>query len=435
MKLRLLPLLMSALGALTIPPVVARADLPDADAMAAIVAHVDTNQEQAFALLERAVNINSGTFNAAGVRRAGDLFRAEFDTLGFQTEWVDGSPFGRAGHLLAQHGDHGPRILLIGHLDTVFELDSPFQKFARDGYIAHGPGTSDMKGGIVVALSALRALAAVDALKALRVTVVLTGDEEDAGEPVSLARAALIQAAAESDIALGLENADDNPATAVTARRSSTSWTLNVKAPSAHSSQIFRAQVGSGAIFETARILQAFHTQLGGEEFLTFNPGLILGGAQVEFAPAQLSGRAAGKGNIIPPEAVVIGDLRAISTEQRDRARRHMQEIVAAHLPLASAEISFQDGYPPLSPTAGNQKLLGLYDQVSRDLGFGAVTAVDPRDAGAADISFIGAQVNMALDGLGLLGGGNHTEQEFADLRTFRIQTQRLALLLYRLSQ
>ena len=432
MTLRRFPLLLATLGALTVPLAV-HADARAADAKAAIVDHVDGNQEQAFALLERAVNINSGTLNAAGVRQVGDLLRAEFDALEFQTGWVDGAPFGRAGHLVARRGDRGPRILLIGHLDTVFEPDSPFQKFARDGNIARGPGTSDMKGGIVVMLSAMRALASVDALNSLRLTVVLTGDEEETGAPQALARAALIDAARASDIALGFENADDNPATAVTARRSSSSWTLNVTAPSAHSSQIFRDQVGSGAIFEAARILQAFQSQLRGEEYLTFNPGLILGGAQVEFNPEQLSGRAAGKGNIIAPAAVVIGDLRAISVEQRDRARTRMQEIVGAHLPQAEAEITFQDGYPPLSPTEGNQKLLALYDQVSRDLGFGPVTAVDPRDAGAADISFVGGVVPMALDGLGLKGGGNHTEKEFADLRTFRVQTQRLALLLYRL--
>ena len=435
MKLLRFPLFLSALIALTTPPLAARDALRDADAMAAIVTHVDANQEQAFALLERAVNINSGTLNAAGVRQVGDLFRAEFDALGFRTEWVDGAPFGRAGHLLAQRGDRGPRILLIGHLDTVFEPDSPFQKFDRQGHIARGPGTSDMKGGIVVILAALHALAAMDSLDTLRIMVVLTGDEEDTGEPQSLARAPLFEAARESDIALGFENADDDPATAVIARRSSSTWTLKVSAPSAHSSRIFREDTGAGAVFEAARILESFRTRLAGEEFLTFNPGIIVGGAQVDFDPALMTGRVAGKSNIIAPDTVVIGDLRAISVEQRDRARTRMQEIVAANLPHARAEITFQDGYPPLSPTDGNRKLLGLYDEASRDLGFGAVTAVDPRDAGAADISFVGGVVPMALDGLGLLGGGNHTAKEFADLRTFRIQTQRLALLLHRLGR
>lgn len=401
----------------------------------AIVAQVDAGQEKDFALLERAVNINSGTFNAAGVRRVGDLFRAEFDSLGFRTEWIDGAGFNRAGHLIARRGELGLRLLLVGHLDTVFEPDSPFQQFERDGDIARGPGTSDMKGGIVVMLAAFRALRAIGALDDLRFIVVLTGDEEDAGEPLQRARAALIEAATGADVAMGLENGDDNPATAVIARRGSSAWTLTVTSPGAHSSQIFREQTGAGAIFEAARILDAFRTQLPAEEYLTFNPGLILGGTQVNFDAARLSGNAAGKDNIIAPEAVVHGDLRAVSAEQLERARSRMRAIVAANLPRTRAEITFLDGYPPLAPTDGNRKLLALYDQASRDLGFGPVTGVDPRDAGAADISFTGGLVPMAIDGLGLLGGGNHTEREFADLRTFRIQAQRLALLLYRLSR
>jgi len=428
-RLHRFSLLLPALLALAVSPLAAPAD----DAMAAIVTHVDANQEQAFVLLERAVNINSGTLNAAGVRQVGDLFQAEFDALDFRTEWVDGASFGRAGHLLAQRGDRGPRILLIGHLDTVFEPDSPFQKFERDGNIARGPGTSDMKGGIVIMLGALRALANMGALGKLRITVVLTGDEEDTGMPQDLARASLIDAARGADLALGFENADDDTATAVIARRSSSSWTLKVSAPSAHSSQIFSESTGAGAIFEAARILESFRTRLAGEEFLTFNPGIIAGGTQVNFDPAQMAGRVSGKDNIIAPEVMVRGDLRALSVPQRELAMTRMQEIVTAHLPLATAQITFSDGYPPLPPTDGNRKLLSLYDQASRDLGFGPVTAVDPRKAGAADISFVGGIVPMALDGLGLKGGGNHTEKEFADLRTFRIQAQRLALLLYRL--
>lgn len=425
------PRLLTALLLLATLPAIAGEPAPDP--VRAVAMHVDGRRAQDLALLQRAVNINSGTFNTEGVRRVGELFRSEFEALGFSVTWVDGTPFGRAGHLVARRGERGPRVLLIGHLDTVFEPDSPFREFSLEGDIARGPGTSDMKGGIVVMLSALHALAAMDALDDLRLRIVLTGDEEEPGEPLVLARAALVEAARDSDIALGFENADDDPATAVVARRSSSTWTLNVTAPSAHSSQIFRADVGAGAVFEAARILEAFRTQLAGEEYLTFNPGVIAGGAQVEFDPARMTGQVAGKDNIIAPHVMVRGDLRALSVPQRDRARARMQEIVAAHLPLAGAGIAFSDGYPPLAPTDGNRRLLAAFDQASRDLGFGAVTAVDPRRAGAADISFVGGIVPMALDGLGLLGGDNHTEGEFADLRTLRVQAQRLALLLQRL--
>jgi glutamate carboxypeptidase len=397
---------------------------------------VDAHEGEAIALLERAVNINSGTLNIRGVRQVGELFRAEFDKSGFATRWIDGAPFGRAGHLVAEHGTTGPHVLLIGHLDTVFEPDSPFQKFEPiDRHTARGPGTSDMKGGIIVALYALRALAAHGLLDVLRITVVLTGDEEDTGEPLELARTALVDAAKAADIAIGLENGDDDPATAVIARRGSSSWRLEVEAESAHSSQIFREDVGSGAIFELARILETLHADLRGEEFLTFNPGVVLGGAQLDFNPAALTGRVSGKNNIIVPRAIATGDLRTISIEQRERAKKKMRDIVNARRPHTSTEITFQDGYPPFAPTPGNRELLRRLDEVSRDLGHGGLTAVDPARAGAADISFTAGHVDMALDGLGMLGGGNHTPEEYADLRTFRVQAQRLAVLLYRLGR
>ena len=90
-----------------------------------IATAVDAHNAEALALLESVVNINSGTQNFAGVRKVGDVFRAELDALGFKTQWIDGAPFKRAGHLVADHPGTGPRILLIGHLDTVFERRQP----------------------------------------------------------------------------------------------------------------------------------------------------------------------------------------------------------------------------------------------------------------------------------------------------------------------
>lgn len=402
----------------------------------ALVTYVKKQQEPAVELLEQVVNINSGTMNLAGVREVGAVFRPHFEALGFKTRWVDGAPFERAGHLVAERQGKGRHILLIGHLDTVFEPDSPFQKFERvDANIARGPGTADMKGGIVVALTALRALKQIDALGDLKITVVLHGDEEDSGTPLALARATLIEAAKAADIAIGLENAADDPSTAVTARRSSGRWQIKVTAKSSHSSQIFTDEVGAGAIYELSRILSGFYTELRGEEYLTFNPGLAIGSTQVEFNPEPLQAKASGKDNIVAPVAVASGDLRAITPQQIRQTQERMKKIVAAHLPQTSAEISFADSYPPMAPTEGNKRLLGLYDTVSRDLGFGPVTAVDPRRAGAADVSFAADHVEMAIDGLGLLGGDSHTPTEFADLRTLQIQAQRLAVLLYRLGR
>jgi glutamate carboxypeptidase len=400
-----------------------------------LVNSVRKSEVEAFALLEEIVNINSGTMNFEGVKKVADVVRPRFEALGFDVRWEDGASYGRGGHLIAERAGGGPHVLLIGHLDTVFEPDHPFQRYERKGERASGPATADMKGGIVVGLAALQAMQEQKVLDDLRITVVLHGDEEDSGTPLKAARATLIAAAKEADIAIGLENADDDPKTAVVARRSSSRWQIKVTATSAHSSQIFTEQVGAGAINELSRILYRFYDELRGEDYLTFNPGLIAGSTQLEYVPEPLRAQASGKDNIVAPEAIASGDLRAITLQQREQTKERMRKIVAAHLPGTRSTIEFDDGYPPMAPTQGNEKLLAMYDAVSRDLGFGPVAAVDPRKAGAADISFAADHVEMALDGLGLLGGDSHTPQEFADLRTFQTQAQRLAVLLYRLEE
>jgi glutamate carboxypeptidase len=401
----------------------------------AVVTHVDAHGAEALALLEQVVNINSGTMNFEGVREVGTVFRSQFDSLGFKTRWVSGDGFKRAGHLVAELPGPGPRILLIGHLDTVFERDSPFQKFQRiDASAATGPGIIDMKGGNVVMVQALKALRAANLLNAMNLIVVLTGDEELTGEPLAAARAALVEAAQGAEMAIGFEDGPGDPKTAVIARRGTSSWQLKVTAKAAHSSQIFRSDIGAGAIYEAARILTAFREELAGEEYLTFNPGVMLGGTSMEFDAVQSRGTAFGKENVIAQEAVATGDLRALSIEQLQRARKKMQEIVARPLPHAQSTLTFDDGYPPLAPTAGNKRLLEVYDQASRDIGAGPVGPVNPARAGAADVSFVAPYVKMALDGIGLMGHDDHTPGETADLTTLPSQTKRAALLLHRLT-
>lgn len=402
-----------------------------------IVSAVDANDAASLALLEKVVNINSGTHNFPGVRAVGDVFRQEFITLGFTTTWVDGTAFHRAGHLIANHPGPGPRIVLVGHLDTVFEQDSPFQTFKRlDDRTATGPGVIDMKGGDVIIVAALKALKAAGQLDRLNVVVVMTGDEEEAGDPHSAARAALVQAAAGAKFALGFEDGSGDPKFAVTARRGTSSWKLQVTAKSGHSSQIFRSDMGYGANFELARILDGFRKRLAGEPHLTFNPSLVLGGTAVDLDETLARGTASGKTNVIAERAVAIGDLRTLSKPQLERARSVMKSVAAA-APLARTEatVTFTDGYPSLPPTPGNAKLLSEYDRVSRELGFGAVTAVSPDRAGAADVAFIADEVPDILDGIGLMGHDDHSPQETADLSTLPSQTKRAAVLLYRLGR
>ena len=398
-----------------------------------IMASVAADKAYGTQLLERAVNINSGTDNFAGVKAVADVFAPEFKALGFQVTWLDGRGFNRAGHLVAEYGKVGPKILLIGHLDTVFAQDSEFQHYQSvDDRYVRGPGITDMKGGDVVMLLAIKALKVTGVLDRLQLRVVLTGDEESRGTPMNLATQALVEAGDWADIALGFEDGDSNPETAVIARRSAANWALSVQGRPAHSSQIFQPDMGDGAIFEMARVLNGFRESLSDQALLTFNPGVVVAGTDTDLA-RDGRGTAFGKANVIAAEARVTGDLRAISAEQQQQAWAAMAKIAADSLPHTQTIFRYEDRYPPMAPTEGNKRLLALYSRASEDLGYGPVRAVDPRKAGAADISFVAERVDMALDGLGLMGAGGHTDQETADMDTLVSQAARAALLMARL--
>jgi glutamate carboxypeptidase len=400
-----------------------------------LVQLVEANNGEAQTLLKELVNINSGTMNFEGVRKVGAVLRKKFDALGMQTYWVDGSEFNRAGHLVAKmEGGKGKKILMIGHLDTVFEPDSPNQEWIpQDENMVKGPGIADMKGGDVIILQSLKALHQAGLLKDMNIWVVMTGDEELSGDPLSASKKELVDAAKWADIALGYENGDGNPSTVNVARRSSSDWTLTVTGNAAHSSQIFKPSVGAGAIYEASRILHTFYTELEGEEFLTFNPGVILGGTDVNHEHKKNSGYAFGKNNVVSKDVTITGDIRCLSPEQLERTQKRMTEIVQNHLPGTDANIIFGDGYPPFAPTDGNYALMEKFSRVSQDLGFGKVAAVNPADAGAADISFTSAFIEMGIDGLGMSGKHDHTINEIGDLRALPMQTKRSAILLYRL--
>jgi glutamate carboxypeptidase len=405
-----------------------------------IVQHLDAQLNESTVFLKQLVNINSDTMNFAGVEQVGMLLKHEYDALGFTTQWLDGAEFDRAGHLIATYESNShlntAKILLIGHLDTVFAKDDDFQILTElaNNRIA-GPGITDMKGGNVIMLGALQALQKQGLLQQLNIKVILTGDEESSGKPLSLSKQALIDAAIWADVALGFEDGDSNIATAVTSRRGSVNWTLTVKGKPAHSSQIFTDENGDGAIFETARILNEFRVQLQHEKLLTFNPGLIAGGTRVTQQGDKSNYSSFGKTNVIAKDTLVKGGIRAVSPQQLERAKAIMQTIVSQNLRQTSAVLEFQPGYPPMAQTAANLELLALYSQVSEDLGYGKITAVNPRNAGAADISFAASHVDMSLDGLGLMGSGGHTKDEVADMSSFARNMQKAAILIYRLSQ
>jgi glutamate carboxypeptidase len=393
--------------------------------------YVRAHETDQIAFLEKAVNINSGTFNLAGVREVGRLFAPEFASIGFDTSWIAlPDAVGRAGHFFAERkGNRGKRLLLIGHLDTVFEGEG--EKFVRLDTLAAGAGSSDMKGGDIVILYALKALQSVGALKGTRIIVALMGDEEDAGPLHLVSRQPLVDAAKRSDVALAFE---EDAGKGTVARRGFSGWQLTVTARQAHSSGIFQPGTSTGAIYEAARILNTFRERLSGEQYLTFNPAIIVGGTDVTYDSAKITGTTAGKDNIIAPRAYARGDLRFISDEQLQKARETMRAIVADHLPGTTASITFEDGNPAMPPTKGNMALLAVEDSVSRALGQGSVEALDPGRRGGGDISYV-SQYLDALDGLGVKGMRSHTPEEKVDLRSIVPATERAAILIYRLTR
>lgn len=401
-----------------------------------LAAWIEAHATEAEALLEETVNINSGTLNPEGVRRVGERLGREFEAIGFVTEWVEQpAAMKRGGHLIARHaGTRGRKVLLIGHLDTVYEADDSFQAYATEGDIARGPGVYDMKSGNVILLHALRGLAAQGLLEGLQVTVVLTGDEESPGEPLAESRRHLIEAGRWADVALGFESGveEDGEEWATVARRSSSDWVLEVTGKQAHSAGIFNESTGAGAIFEASRILAGFYDEVRGERYLTFNAGTILGGTEVSYDPEGSRGTAYGKTNVVPSKVVVHGGLRTISEDQTQRAREAMRRVVERHLPHTAATISFNDSYPAMAPTDGNERLRVMLSDINVALGRKPMPAFDPARRGAADISFV-APYTDALAGLGGYGEGAHSPNESFHLSSLPVAAQRAAILIHRL--
>jgi glutamate carboxypeptidase len=394
--------------------------------------YISDQQQEQRSLLKKLVNINSGTTNIAGIRHVGALLQAQLEELGFNVRWVEEpASMQRAGTMIAEHpGTKGKRILLIGHLDTVFPLSGSFKHFKENNKVATGPGVIDDKGGDVVILYALKALYAVNALVDTNITVVLTGDEEDSGKPSAISRKPLIDAAKNSDIALDFEWAI-TPHTAAIARRGIVDWILTTEGNEAHSSEIFQEKAGFGAIYELVRIIDTMRIQLANEKYLSFNPGLILGGTTTTFDKANSQGISFGKANVIAKAAMSQGDLRFLTEKQKINAEKRISVIVSTHLPQTKASIIFHEGIPAMPPTQANVDLLQKYSQASIILGYGEVNQLDPGKRGAGDISYIASLVSASLAGLGPVGTGAHSDKEALELPSLLIQTQRAAVLIY----
>jgi glutamate carboxypeptidase len=424
--------LTTALAVATLAATGARARGDDlSPAEKAVTRWVTDHQDDELAALESVVNIESATQNLAGVREVGAWFRKELEALGFTARWAAmPESMRRAGHLFAERAGHpkGRRVLLLGHLDTV--LEGPGLRFRREGGVVRGAGVEDMKGGDVVILYALKALHAARLLDAGTVRVALMGDEESVGRPTELARRDLVDLARRSDVALCFEA--DVKGKVTVARRGVTAWTLEVTGVQGHSAGVLQKEVGAGAVYEAARIVNGFREAFQGQRSVTVNPAVFLGGTEVAHEPAASGGRAYGKRNVVARSATIAGDLRFLTPEEEERARARMQEIVAQSLPRTSARITFEEGYPSMPPSPGNLAVLAAVDRVTRALGRGPSEALDPVERGAGDFSFIASAVS-GVDGLGVQGEGSHGPDERMEIASLSASTQRAAVLVARL--
>lgn len=399
-----------------------------------ILSQVEKNMPEMTELLKNSVNINSGTFNIKGVRAVGEIYAAELKKLGFTIEWIVlPDSLKRAPHLVAtRKGKKGKKLFLIGHLDTVFEPDmppNPYQQLTDS--TATGQGVNDMKGGDVIIIGSLKALKELNLLDDATITVYMTSDEENAGEPRNISRGDFIERAKQHDIALAYEGG--NLSTVATARRGASGWQLEVTGKQGHSSGVFGGN-NFGSIYEASRIVNAFRETFVKEEFLSINPGLFIGGSEVSANWEKQLGNASGKTNIISPRTIVIGDLRFLTEEQKNKAREKMSSIVSQSLAGTKATIRFMDGIPSMAPTAGNEALAKQVSNISEAMGVGKVVPGNAGSRGAGDISYIAAYLDC-LDGLGASGRGAHAPGEIINLKEFPILMKRSALLIYRLLQ
>jgi glutamate carboxypeptidase len=412
----------------------------------AMVKAVDAETPAAISLLENLVNINSGTMNLAGVVAVKDVVAPQIEALGFKVQWTPMESLdGRAGDLVAEHvcaagaGKCGKRLLLIGHMDTVFEPSSSFQRYSivpgTNGNVATGPGVNDMKGGLVVMLTALKAMKAAGTLDNAEIRIVLSGDEERHGEPLSVSRKDMIDAAKRSDVALEFEPGGmvNGKEVQSIGRRSVGGWRVETSGRSGHSSQVFGERMGDGAVYELARILDEFRRELR-EPGLTYNVGLVLGGATATMNANGTGGEATGKTNVVPPVALALGDMRTLDNEQTAHVEAKMRAIVADHLPKTGATITFEEGYPAMAPSAGGHALVKQLNEVNVALGLPVMEEMDPMLRGAGDIAFVAPYV-PGLVGTGVMGEGAHAEGETVFLDSIPKQAKRMALLMYRLSK
>ncbi len=361
------------------------------------------------------VNVDSGSYTPDGVNRIADLVEAALSEMGATVErraHDPGADDSRLGDLVVGHlpGD-GPRLLLIGHMDTVFEAGTAVARpYRRTGDRAFGPGVSDMKGGLLAGLHALAALREAGGRPS--VTFVANPDEE-IGSPFSTP---LIRAlAAEHDLALVLECARAN-GDIVSARKGVADLELRISGRAAHAG--IEPEKGRSAIVEAAHQVLALHALNGRWPDVTVNVGAIRGGSRP---------------NVVPAECELEVDLRAAHAAVFEVAISAVEAVAAApRVAGVTTEVRRTASHPPMEKTPANARVAELAISIAAGLGF---ALRDAATGGAGDANTTAAAGLTTLDGLGPIGGDDHSADEWLDLASVGPRIELLATLVARAAE
>ena len=364
------------------------------------------------ALLEEVVLINSHTANKAGVDAVGRVFRRELEAIGLK---VDTMPEPDHGDLLiasSQAARDSGNLMLCGHMDTVFPADSSFNWFRVQDGKCFGPGVADMKGGLVAALYALKLLAEEGLLHDIALKFLLNSDEET-GSPVS--GPLIRELATQSSAALVFECGGDK-GQVVTGRKGKLGLRLEVTGQAGHAG--YPGAIKASALLELAHKIIALEDLNGLTPGLTLNVGRAQGGS----AP-----------NVIAERAEALIDIRLPDAESETELNEEIERIVSAvQVRGTSSVISPTSGRPAMEASQANLDLFARLKPIAAGLG---IELDHEYRGGVSDANYIAAQKTPVLDGLGPVGGNDHSELEFINQHSLAERAALTALLMASLAQ
>ncbi|HEX9609437.1 MAG TPA: M20 family metallopeptidase [Candidatus Limnocylindria bacterium] len=386
--------------------------MPD---LAALRERVEAQLPDYLATLEQLVNVDCGSYTPEGVNRVADVVADALHAIGAHVERIPHRPTGEQQQLgdlvIGRVSGSGPRLLLIGHMDTVFDPGTAAARpYRSDGGRAFGPGVTDMKSGLLAGLHAVQALRATGARPSL--TFVANPDEE-IGSPFSSAH--IRRLVPEHDAALVLECARAN-GDIVSARKGIADFHVTFTGRAAHAG--VEPEKGRSAIVEAAHKVLALHALNGRWPSVTVNAGVIRGGTRP---------------NVVAERCEIHVDVRAATVEEFDAATAEVQRIVdATHVEGIRSELRRSAGHPPMEKGQASARLVALAVSIAGDLGF---ELRDATTGGASDANTTSAAGLPTLDGLGPIGGDDHSVDEWLDLGSVVPRTTLLAGLMARIGE